>query len=108
MNFFERLAQEKIEEAARRGEFENLANAGLKIDYQEYLSIPASQRMMIKLMRDARVVPREIELLNEIYNLKLKIAKAKGDAALRLQKELTLKVAEKDLRLALAKRQAPG
>lgn len=106
MDFFERMAQAKIEEAVRRGEFDGLTNAGLKINYQEYLEIPVAQRMMLKLMRDARVVPREIELLNEIYALQEKLRDTELSAGKRasLAKELGDKKAEKDLRMAILAR----
>jgi Domain of unknown function (DUF1992) len=37
---FERVAEQKIREAIQAGEFDNLPNAGARLDLEEYFAMP--------------------------------------------------------------------
>lgn len=71
-----RLAEEKIREAIERGEFEGLEGAGRKIDLTEYFNTPAEYRVGHSLLRSNEFVPREVDLMREIAELKESVSKA--------------------------------
>jgi hypothetical protein len=79
MNIFEKIANEKIEEAMRNGEFDNLPGRGKPLDLEEDASIPAELRMAHRIMKNAGVSPIEVSLRKELNNLKEELAKTKDE-----------------------------
>jgi uncharacterized protein YutE (UPF0331/DUF86 family) len=63
-------AEAIIEEAVRRGEFENLAGAGKPEDLSAYFDTPEEVRLAYSILKNADVLPREADLLKEIAALK--------------------------------------
>lgn len=63
-------AEAIIEEAVRRGEFENLAGAGKPVDLSAYFDTPEEVRLAYSILKNADVLPREADLLKEIAALK--------------------------------------
>jgi hypothetical protein len=61
-----KLAEDRIEEAIAGGEFENLPGKGQPLDLAEYFALPAAERAGSMLLRNANVVPPEVQLLKEI------------------------------------------
>lgn len=66
---FEKIAQNLIQEAMERGEFDNLPNKGQPLHLDEYFATPAEFRLGHTVLKNARIVPVEIELLREIGRL---------------------------------------
>jgi len=66
---FERIAEQRIREAVARGEFDNLPGEGQPIDLEEYFRTPEAIRMAYSILRSARCVPEEIELMKEVRAL---------------------------------------
>jgi hypothetical protein len=66
----EKLVETIIKEAMARGEFENLPGQGKPIDLTEYFNAPDDVRVAQTLLKNAGMVPVEIELLQEIAALK--------------------------------------
>jgi hypothetical protein len=60
---------EIIREAMSRGEFNNLPGAGKPVNLDAYFSTPEEVRMVYSILRNAGILPREIELLREIAKL---------------------------------------
>jgi hypothetical protein len=86
---FEKLVEEKIRVAMEAGEFDNLQGAGLPLDLDEYFATPEDLRVSFSVLKNARVLPREVELLKEIESLKDAIAAAASyEDKLRLRREL--------------------
>uniref|UniRef100_I2PX79 DnaJ homologue subfamily C member 28 conserved domain-containing protein n=1 Tax=Desulfovibrio sp. U5L TaxID=596152 RepID=I2PX79_9BACT len=54
------MAERKIEDAMRRGEFDNLPGRGQKIVYEDDSMIPADLRMAYKILKNAGYVPQEL------------------------------------------------
>jgi hypothetical protein len=54
------IAERKIEEAMRRGEFENLEGQGRKIEYEDDSMVPADLRMAYKILKNAGYLPPEL------------------------------------------------
>ena len=94
---FERVAEQKIREAIEAGEFDDLPNAGSRLDLDAYFALPAHLRMAFSILKSANCLPIEVELLNEVARLEAATAAAVGtDAHGRLTTEL------QDVRLRLA------
>ena len=63
-------ADEKIEEAIARGEFDNLPGKGKPLDLDAYFAAPEHLRMGYSILKSADVIPEEMELLRQIEALK--------------------------------------
>jgi hypothetical protein len=59
-----------IEEAVRRGEFDNLPSAGRPVDLSAYFDTPEEVRLAYSILKNTDVLPQEAELLKEISALK--------------------------------------
>lgn len=54
------MAERQIEEAMRRGEFDNLPGRGQKIVFEDDSMIPEDLRMAYKILKNAGYVPQEL------------------------------------------------
>ena len=63
---FEKIVEQRILEAQRRGEFENLPGEGQPLDYPEDRHLPEELRIAHKILKNADCLPPELELKNEI------------------------------------------
>lgn len=54
------MAERKIEEAMRRGEFDNLPGQGKKIVHEDDSMVPEDLRMAYKILKNAGYVPQEL------------------------------------------------
>ncbi|HMF46860.1 MAG TPA: DUF1992 domain-containing protein [Candidatus Udaeobacter sp.] len=61
---------EKIEEAIARGEFDNLPGKGEPLDLDAYFATPEHLRMGYSILKNADIIPEEIELLRQIEGLR--------------------------------------
>jgi hypothetical protein len=95
------LAENRIEEAIASGEFDDLPGKGRPLDLAEYFARPAAERAGAALLKNANVVPPEVQLLKEIARLEEAIAEAKDrprEVVAKLREELQ----EKRVAFALA------
>lgn len=53
------IAEQRIEESMRRGEFDNLAGKGKKIVFEDDSMVPEDLRMAYKMLKNAGYVPEE-------------------------------------------------
>lgn len=81
MTHFFRIAEEKILEAQRAGAFDNLPGKGKPLKLQDLSWVPEDLRMAYHVLRNARVLPPEVELLKEIHTLEdlLKYVEDEGE-----------------------------
>lgn len=70
----EKLIEKMIKEAMARGEFDNLEGRGEPVDLSEYFATPEDVRLGYKLLKNANIVPEELELLREAEALKAELA----------------------------------
>jgi hypothetical protein len=68
-----------IRSAIERGEFDNLKGKGKPLDLNEYFDTPEDIRLSYTLLKNAGYVPDEIQLLNQISELKAKIKLEKDE-----------------------------
>lgn len=73
MSIFEKIAQNKIQEAIENGEFERLSNKGKPLHLDEYFATPEDFRLGHSVLKSANVLPAEMELLHDIGQLKQQI-----------------------------------
>lgn len=71
----EKLVDKMIREAMAKGEFDNLPGSGQPIDLTEYFAAPEDVRLGHKLLKDANIIPEELELLREAEELKAELAR---------------------------------
>jgi hypothetical protein len=100
---FQRLAEQRILEAQRRGEFDNLPGKGKPLVLEDQSSIPDELRMAYHVLKNAHVLPPEAELLNDIHILEdlLKHVEDEGE-----RKALAKSLQWKMIRLDLLKRRS--
>ena len=79
-----------LAESERSGELRTARNWGKPLDLGDgYDETPAELRMGYKILKDAGVVPPEVELMREIEALRLQLeAAAEGDAEWTLRQRL--------------------
>jgi hypothetical protein len=98
VGFIERLAEQRILEAQRNGEFDDLAGKGKPLELEDHSSIPEDLRMAYHLLKNANVLPPEAELLKDIHILEdlLKHVEDEGERK-ALAKSLRWKVIRLDM-----------
>jgi DnaJ homologue, subfamily C, member 28, conserved domain len=69
MDFFERIAENRILEAIEAGLFDNLQGKGQPLNLEDDSHIPLELRMAYKIMKNADCLPPELELRQEIVTL---------------------------------------
>jgi hypothetical protein len=63
---FNKIVEERIRGAQRRGDFERLAGSGKPLNLDDDANIPEDLRLAYKILKNADMIPPEIELKNEI------------------------------------------
>lgn len=103
VGFIERLAEQRILEAQRKGEFENLAGKGKPLDIEDLSSLPEDLRMAYHVLKNAHILPPEAELLRDIHILEdlLKHVEDEGE-----RRSLARSLQWKMIRLDLLKRRS--
>jgi hypothetical protein len=103
VGLIERLAEQRIQEAQRKGEFENLPGKGKPLELADYSALPEDLRMAYHLLKNANVLPPEAELLKDIHILEdlLKHVEDEGE-----RKSLAKSLQWKMMRLDMLKRRS--
>ncbi len=100
---FQRLAEQRILEAQRRGDFDDLPGKGKPLELEDLSWVPDELRIGYIVLRNAHVLPPEAELLKEIHTLEdlLKHVEDEGQ-----RKALAKSIQWKVIRLDLLKRRS--
>ena len=69
MDFFERVAENRILEAIEAGLFHNLQGRGKPLKLEDDSHVPPELRMAYKIMKMADCLPPELEMRKEIVRL---------------------------------------
>ena len=64
---FEKIIEERILQAQKRGDFDNLPGFGKPLDIEDDSHIPEDLRLAYKVLKNAGCIPPEIELKKEIH-----------------------------------------
>jgi hypothetical protein len=95
MDILAKIAEQKIREAMERGEFDNLGYHGKPLNLDEFSGVPEALRMGYRILKNAGVLPPEMQLKKEILALQ-DLIKACYDDGERL--DMQRKMNEKMLR----------
>ena len=74
MEWMQIVADRQIKEAMDAGEFDNLPGKGKPLNLDEDLSIPAHQRMAMKILRNAQALPDWIQTEKDIERERTAVA----------------------------------
>jgi hypothetical protein len=96
----QRNVDEKIEKAIARGEFDNLPGKGKPLDLDAYFATPEDLRLGYSILKNANVIPEEIELLRQIEALKKSLESSSTPLEKEvLRRQLSEKLTGFDLRM---------
>jgi len=70
MDIFRKIADRKITEAMMDGGFDNLSGKGKRLVFDDETWVPEDLRISYRFLKNAGYLPPELELRNEIINLK--------------------------------------
>lgn len=76
---FDKIVEAKIQEAIRKGEFDNLPSKGKPINLDDWAKLPEDIRAGYMLLKDAGYVPEEVLLLKEIQALRERLASSDSE-----------------------------
>jgi hypothetical protein len=80
MEFFTRLAENRILQAMEAGEFDNLQGKGQPLNLEDDGHIPAELRMAYKILKNADCLPPELVLRQEVVQLQDLVAALPDEA----------------------------
>jgi hypothetical protein len=80
MDFFAKLAENRILEAMKAGEFDNLRGRGQPLDLNDDSHIPPELRMAYKILKNADCLPPELTLRQEVVQLQDLVAAMPDEA----------------------------
>jgi hypothetical protein len=80
MEFFSKIAENRIREAIEAGEFDNLTGTGQPLNLEEDSHIPPELRMAYKILKNADCLPPELELRREVVQLQDLVAAMPDEA----------------------------
>jgi len=63
---FDKIVEERIKNAQKKGDFENLLGSGKPLNLDEDSCVAEDLRLAYKILKNADFVPPEIEIKNEI------------------------------------------
>jgi len=69
VSFLERIAEQRILEAQRAGAFDNLPGKGKPLELEDLSWVPEDLRVGYHILKNAHVLPPEVELLKDIHSL---------------------------------------
>lgn len=94
-----------IRSAIERGEFDNLKGKGKPLDLDEYFDTPEDIRLSYTLLKNSGYIPEEVQLLNQIEELKTQLNQEKDEnRILQLRKNLRDAQLNYDLRVERLKK----
>ncbi|MCE3200793.1 DnaJ family domain-containing protein [Paenibacillus sonchi] len=107
MSILSWLAEQRIQEAMRSGEFDKLPGHGKPLELEDLSGVPEELRMSFKIMKNAGLLPEEITLRKECVTLEKMLAAchSSGTAVDGGRRELESRLTLKRLRLQELMRQ---
>jgi hypothetical protein len=95
---FQRIAEQRILEAQRRGEFDNLPGKGKPLELEDLSWVPEELRIGYKVLKNARVLPPEAQLLKDVHTLEDLLKHVEDEGARKaLAKSIQWKLIQLDM-----------
>ncbi|SFJ61927.1 MULTISPECIES: DUF1992 domain-containing protein [unclassified Bacillus (in: firmicutes)] len=92
MDIFSILAEERIRQALKDGEFADLPGKGKPLQLEDLSMIPEELRMSYKVLKNAGMIPEEMQLQKELLKIEDLLACCHDEAERKqLHEELTAK-----------------
>jgi len=103
VSFLHRIAEQRILEAQRAGAFDNLPGKGEPLKLEDLSWVPEDLRIGYHVLKNAHVLPPEVELLKDIHTLEdlLKHVEDEGE-----RQALAKSIQWKMIRLDMLKRRS--
>jgi len=99
MSFFDRLVEERIQQAQEEGAFDNLPGKGRPLRLEDDSLVPEDLRLTYKILKNSGCLPIEMELRKEIFSLRqLLDAAVDADTRREIRRELNLLILNLNLR----------
>ena len=95
MDIFLIMAEERIRQSIQNGDFENLPGKGKPLELEDLSSVPEDLRMGYKILKNAGMVPEEVQLKKDMLKLEDLLACCIDEQE---QASLQSKLTEKELR----------
>ena len=106
---FDKTIDAIIDEAIKRGKFDDLPGKGKPIDLTAYFETPEDVRAAHSMLKNAGFTPREVDLFKEIAELKKILAAVLNEKKKKeVQKQINQKQIEFNLMMERQKRQRKG
>lgn len=97
---FQKNVEEKIKESIAAGEFDNLPGKGKPLDLDAYFAMPEHLRMGYSILKNAEVIPEEMELLRQIEILKRSLESSTIEIEQKaLRRQLSEKITSFNMRM---------
>ena len=83
------IAEDRIQEAFERGDFDHLPGTGKPLDLSDYFATPVADRLAFSLLKSAGVLPPDLELLKEAEDLERALATCRDEQSrARIQQQI--------------------
>lgn len=96
MSIFEKMAEERIKEAAERGDFDDLPGKGQPLKLEDDSNVPEDLRLAYKILKNAGYTPPELQAQKELMQVEDLLANAPDEKtryqALKRLNYLTMKL----------------
>ncbi|BCX87830.1 hypothetical protein MIN45_P0197 [Methylomarinovum tepidoasis] len=92
MRFWDRLAEERIQEAMAQGAFDDLPGAGRPLPAEDLPGVPPELRMAYRILKNAGYVPEEVQLRREIADVHRLLAEGLASESLAADARRRLKL----------------
>ncbi|MDY6854871.1 MAG: DnaJ family domain-containing protein [Thermodesulfobacteriota bacterium] len=79
LSAIQRIAERKIIEAYKKGEFDNLSGKGKPLNLESDSRIPEELRTAYKILKNANVLPPEVELAKKIQSIEALLSSITDD-----------------------------
>lgn len=91
---FDHYVESKIQKAIDNGEFKNLPGFGKPLNL-EFMNQPAHIRIATSIMKNANVLPEELQIRKDVYSLRQQLKEAKSE---RERKDIWKQIRDKSMR----------
>jgi hypothetical protein len=99
MGIFDRIAEERIQQAQEEGVFDDLPGKGKPLNLEDDSSVPEDLRLTYKVLKNSNCLPIEMEVRKEIFNVRqLLIAAVDEETRRELRRELNLLILEMNVK----------
>lgn len=105
VSFLHQIAEQRILEAQRAGAFDNLPGKGEPLELEDLSWVPEDLRIGYHVLKNAHVLPPEVELLKDIHTLEDLLKHVEEDGE---RQALAKSIQWKMIRLDLLKRRSLG